>query len=108
MAIMKVHQWAQKETNTDFCPFINGEDSFSFLERYIYSYTSKGQGRFSYKYFNIDLSPDIIKNRILLVDEPILFNILMNEFSKTFPMLIKEQKELKKADLLRQLKELND
>lgn len=108
MAIMKVHQWAQKETNTDFCPFINGEDSFSFLERYIYSYTSKGLGRFSYKYFNLDLSPDIIKNRILLIDEPILFNILMKEYNNTFPTLVKELRELKRKDLMNQLKKLDD
>ena len=78
------------------------------MERYIYSYTSKGQGRFSYKYFNLDLSPDIIKNRILLIDEPILFNILMKEYNNTFPTLVKELRELKRKDLMNQLKKLDD
>ena len=62
---------------------------------------------FSYEYFYHDFSSENIKERILLIDEPVVFHVLMDEFSRTFPSLSNEQKQLKKADLLRQLDELD-
>ena len=54
-----------------------------------------------------DFSSENIKERILLIDEPMVFHVLMEEFSRTFPSMSEDQKRLKKEELLRQLDELD-
>ena len=43
----------------------------------------------------------------MLIDEPVVYHVLMDEFTRTFPSLSEEQKQLKREDLLRQLEELD-
>ena len=107
MACMKVHQWAQIQTDTRECPFIDNEE-YEFLNRYIYTDLNNSKKRqFSYQYFCLDFSPENIKNLILLIDEPVVFHVLMEEYSRTFPTMSDKQKQLKKEELLRQLAELD-
>lgn len=107
MACMKVHQWAQIQTDTRECPFIDNEE-YEFLNRYIYTDLNNSKKRqFSYQYFCLDFSPENIKNLILLIDEPVVFQVLMEEYSRTFPTMSDKQKQLKKEELLRQLAELD-
>lgn len=108
MACMKVHQWAKDADDTKECPFVGDEEAYTFLNRYLYPDTNDVKKKnFSYEYFCYDFSSENIKERILLIDEPVVCHVLMDEFSRTFPSLSYEQKQLKKADLLRQLNELD-
>lgn len=108
MACMKVHQWAKEADNTKECPFIDKEDAYKFLNRYMYHDPENMKKKlFSYEYFNHDFSSENIKERILLIDEPMVFHVLMEEFSRTFPSMSEDQKRLKKEELSRQLDELD-
>lgn len=108
MACMKVHQWAKDADDTKECPFIEDEEAYAFLNRYLYPDTNDVKKKyFSYEYFCHDFSSESIKERILLIDEPVVYHVLMDEFSRTFPSLSEEQKQLKRAELQRQLNELD-
>lgn len=107
MACMKVHQWATGNNDTNNCPFISEEGAYVFLNRYLFPDPNDRMKKFfNYECFRQDLSPENIKERILLFDEPVVFHILMEEFSRTFPSMPEDQKRLKKEELLRQLEEL--
>ncbi len=107
MACMKVYQWAGNQNDTRECPFVDDEE-YEFLNRYIYPDLKNSKKRlFSYEYFCRDFSPEKIKNFILLIDEPVVFHVLMEEYSRTFPSMSEKQKQLKKEELLRQLEELD-
>lgn len=108
MACMKVHQWAKDADDTKICPFIGDEEAYAFLNRYLYPDTNDVKKKyFSYEYFCHDFSSESIKECIMLIDEPVVYHVLMDEYSRTFPSLSEEQKQLKRAELLRQLDELN-
>ena len=107
MACMKVYQWAGNQNDTRECPFVDNEE-YEFLNRYIYPDLKNSKKRlFSFEYFCRDFSPEKIKNFILLIDEPVVFHVLMEEYSRTFPSMSEKQKQLKKEELLRQLEELD-
>ena len=109
MACMKVHQWAKDCTDTKKCPFINDENAFAFLNRYLYPEIENPRKKlFSYELFNRDFSAKKIKIRILSFDEPVIYHILMEEYSRTFPSMTEEQKQLRKIELQRQLDELDN
>lgn len=108
MSCMKVHQWARESTDKKHCPFV-GEGGYEFLDRYLYPNSNNMKDKlFSYEQFSKDLSSRELKERILLMDEPVVYHVLMEEYARTFPDLEKDEKEMKRADLLRQLKELDD
>ena len=108
MACMKIHQWAKDVDGTRDCPFIGDEGAYAFLNRYLYPDTNdKNRKSFSYDYYCQDFSSESIKERIMLIDEPVVYHVLMDEFTRTFPLLSEEQKQLKREDLLRQLDELD-
>ena len=108
MACMKVHQWATKNVNKRTYPFADIEEAYAFLNRYLHHEPENTKKKlFKYKDFSNDFSSEKIKERILLIDEPVVFHILMEEFSRTFPSMTNEQKKLKKEELLRQLKALD-
>lgn len=59
--------------------------------------------------FSIEISlQKKIKIRILSFDEPVIYHILMEEYSRTFPSMTEEQKQLRKIELQRQLDELDN
>ena len=108
MACMKIHQWAKDADDTKECPFIGDEKTYAFLNRYLYPDTNdKNRKCFSYDDYCHDFSSESIKERIMLIDEPVVYHVLMDEFTRTFPSLSEEQKQLKREDLLRQLNELD-
>lgn len=108
MACMKIHQWAKDADDTKECPFIGDEEAYDFLNRYLYFDTNdKNRKSFSYDDYCHDFSSESIKERIMLIDEPVVYHVLMDEFTRTFPSLSEEQKQLKREDLLRQLNELD-
>lgn len=108
MACMKIHQWAKDADDTKECPFIGDEEVYAFLNRYLYLDTNdKNRKSFSYDDYCHDFSSESIKERIMLIDEPVVYHVLMDEFTRTFPSLSEEQKQLKREDLLRQLNELD-
>lgn len=103
IACMKVYRWAIAAEDTRDCPFVGNED-YAFLNRYLYhNPNDMAKKIFSYDDFCRDFSSESIKERILLIDEPVVFHVLMEEFSRTFP---DEQKRLRKEELLRQLEDL--
>ena len=108
IACMKLHRWAQGIDDTKSCPFLNSdEECYKFLERYKYLNPQDNKSfSFSYEQFCRDLSADQIKQRIQLIDEPVIYHVLMDEYSRTFPSQTDSQKELKRRELLRQLEEL--
>lgn len=85
LACMDVHRWAlQKGANLKSCPLLAEEDNnevYRFLERYTYSDVEHKPHRklFSYKYFCHDLSIGQLKDKIQLIDEPVVYQVLMRK-----------------------------
>lgn len=84
LACMDVHRWAMKHgEDTKICPFlemVNDNDAYRFLERYTYPNIDNGRTKsFSYECFNQDLSLAILKKRIQMIDEPVIYQILMRK-----------------------------
>ena len=64
--------------------------------------------RLNRKNFKIDYSEERILLRIELFDEPVLRNILLDEFHRTFPQNDKGYKAAKIKELQRQIAELEN
>jgi hypothetical protein len=115
MACMEVYQWAA-EDGADLLHLperfkdIERSDTYDFLRRYEYLEPKDGENekRFSLDYFKQDFSEASILERIELFDEPVIKNLLLEEFHRTFPKNEKEYKEAKRSELLRQIKELEE
>ena len=108
IASMKVHQWAYNRQDTKGCPYTNNGESFEFLNRYLYPNTERMEKKsFNYEAFCRDFSAYKIRIRITLFDEPVVYHMLMEEYTRTFPSMTEEAKQLKRAELQRQLDELN-
>ena len=83
LACMDVHRWAlENKADLHQCPYVEEENpAYSFLQRYTYSnMENKKHRQFSYEYFNNDLSMDILKGKILMIDEPVLQHVLMRKW----------------------------
>lgn len=114
MACMEVYQWAS-EDGTDLLHLperfgaLERSDAYEFLRRYEYPEPVNGgnEKRFSFDHFKQDFSESSILKRIELFDEPVIKNLLLDEFHRTFPKNDKDYKEAKRSELLRQLKELD-
>lgn len=108
MACLKVHEWAlQNEGDPIHCPFIGKDDSYKFLNRYMYPNPSIKERLFNYEKFCLDLSDKQLLLRINLIDEPILRKVLLEEFLNIFPLHagnIKSQRIAELEDELAKLK----
>ena len=101
-----VYQWILEngiDRNSKLqCPYY-GKEEFEFLDKY-FNHVEK---RFAYGELMKDISHNVIKNRIEVMDEPIIRDFLMSKYEKmiqdhTFHL----SKQEKIAELKRQLKEL--
>ena len=88
---------------------IHDEDaSYEFLKRYHYGENVDGKNelRFSYDYFKSDFPEEALLSRIEMFDEPVVKQILLEEFHRTFPENDGGYKAAMKRELKRQLAEL--
>lgn len=109
-ACMEVHRWAIKTIanggNVSDCPMLEKNDEvYRFLKRY--SVNQSGKWHFSYEHFCYDLSKEHIKAKIELMDEPVVYHILMKELADTFPELEQNVRTLRKARLQKEIEELD-
>lgn len=96
LACIDVHRWANKKgVDTRICPLIDDDENqnvYQFLKRYTYEDTTQKRKLFSYEYFCEDLSLMQLKERIQLVDEPVIYQILMRK-------LVELEKIMEKSDV---------
>lgn len=100
LACLEVHRWALMNNNVDTkdCPLISEADEnevYKFLERYLYADVEHQTKKkfFSYEYFCQDLSIRQLKDKIQLIDEPVLYQILMRKLVE-----LEKEKEVNHAD----------
>lgn len=85
LACMDVHRWAlQKNVDLTRCPLLEKAEQnevYRFLERYTYTdVENKTKDKlFSYDYFCDDLSIRQLKDKIQLIDEPVVYQVLMRK-----------------------------
>lgn len=112
VAVMKVHQWISDESDERAaCPYLPSSDPiYRFLKRYEWVVEIDGRKvkRLNRKNFKIDYSEERILLRIELFDEPVLRNILLDEFHRTFPQNDRGYKAAKIKELQRQIAELEN
>lgn len=115
VACMRVYQW-EKMPGADTLHLLDKFDvddedaSYEFLNRYRYweNVEGKNEKRFSIDHFKKDFSEEEILNRIEMFDEPLVKQILLEEFHRTFPENDGGYKAARKRELERQLAELNE
>lgn len=113
VACMKVYQWAKTPgIDTLHLPEkfdVDDEDaSFEFLKRYRYgeNVDGKNENRFSFEHFKKDFPEEGLLSRIEMFDEPVVKQILLGVFHRTFPENDGGYKAAKRRELERQLAEL--
>lgn len=113
-ACMEVYRWA-KEPGVDTLHLPekfdvdDEEESYEFLKRYQYWENVEGENdkRFSMEHFKEDFPEDVLLYKIEMFDEPVVKQILLEDFHRTFPENDGGYKAAKKRELERQLAELN-
>lgn len=115
VACMEVYRWAKVQgADTLFLPEkfdVDEEDaSYEFLKRYHYweNVDGKNEKRFSFDHFKRDFPEEVLLSRIEMFDEPIVRQILLEEFHHTFPENDGGYKAAKKRELEKQLAELDE
>ena len=99
LACMDVHCWAlQNGVDLKSCPLVDKADenvAYRFLERYTYvDVENKTKNKlFSYDYFCNDLSIRQLKDKIQLIDEPVVYQVLMRKLVE-----LENLKEAKNAE----------
>lgn len=113
VACMEVYRWAKSEGGDLLhlpkkFDIKDEETSYEFLKRYHYGENVDGKNelRFSFDYFKSDFPEDVLLSRIELFDEPVVKQILLEEFHRTFPENDGGYKAARKRELERQLAEL--
>lgn len=111
---MEVYRWSRaKGVDLKHLPeMFNVEDeeaSYGFLKRYHYVDNVDGKNIkiFSFDHFSSDFPVDSLLRKIELFDEPVVKNVLLEEFHRTFPENDGGYKAAKRRELERQLAELN-
>lgn len=113
VACMEVYRWAKSE-GVDLLHLSkkfdihDEETSYEFLKRYHYGENVDGKNelRFSFDYFKSDFPEDVLLSRIEMFDEPVVKQILLEEFHRTFPENDGGYKAVRIRELQRQLAEL--
>ena len=112
-ACMEVYRWSGKKgVDVLHLPgkfdVDDDESSYEFLRRYQYweIVDGKNDKRFSLAHFKEDFPEDALLSRIEMFDEPIIRQILLEEFHRTFPENDGGYKAAKRRELNRQLAEL--
>lgn len=114
VACMKVYQWARTpgvdlSRLPDRFDVYDKDASYEFLNRYHYvdNVDGKSEKRFSFEHFKIDFTEEGLLSGIEMFDEPVVKQILLEEFHRTFPENDGGYKAAKRRELERQLAELN-
>ena len=108
-ACLNIHRWA-KQPGVDYFNYneILENESYEFIERYTTTTNQYTKGRyFEYGWFQEELGPKQLKQKIDLIDEPVLHNALMHQYCDVFG-IAKASKEEKRQILLQQLKQLDE
>ena len=108
-ACLNIHKWAMRK-DVDYCSYgeIMENESYEFIERYTTTTTKNPKKRyFEYEWFKEELGAKQLKQKIDLIDEPVLHNALMRQYCCVFGTGV-VSKEEKRQQLLQQLKELDE
>ena len=113
-ACFEVYRWANgQDVDTFHLPekfdVDDEESSYEFLKRYQYLEIVDGKNEklFSLEHFKEDFSEQVLLSRVEMFDEPIVKQILLEDFHRTFPDNDGGYKAAKKRELERQLAELS-
>lgn len=83
LACMDIHKWVMSVDDTKLCPYIDmatENEAYRFLTRYTYTNLENEKPKqFSYEYFNMDLPIQILKEKIQMIDEPVVYQVLMRK-----------------------------
>lgn len=108
-ACLNIHRWA-KQPSVDYSNYneILENESYEFIERYTTTTNQDAKRRyFEYGWFQEELGPKQLKQKIDLIDEPVLHNALMHQYCDVFGVAV-ASKEEKRQRLLQQLKQLDE
>lgn len=108
-ACLNIHRWA-KQPSVDFTSYseVMENESYDFVERYTTTTNQDPKRRyFEYEWFQEELGPKQLKQKINLIDEPVLHNALMHQYCDVFGSTV-VSKEEKRQRLLQQLKQLDE
>lgn len=108
-ACLNIHRWA-KQPGVNYADYneILENESYEFIERYITTTNQDPKRRyFEYRWFQEELGPKQLKQKIDLIDEPVLHNALMHLYCDVFGSTV-ATKEEKRQRLLQQLKQLDE
>ena len=108
-ACLNIHRWA-KQPDVDYSNYneILENESYEFIERYTTTTNQDAKRRyFEYGWFQEELGPKQLKQKIDLIDEPVLHNALMHQYCDVFGVAV-ASKEEKRQRLLQQLKQLDE
>lgn len=108
-ACLNIHRWA-KQPGVDYSNYneILENESYEFIERYTTTTNQDAKRRyFEYGWFQEELGPKQLKQKIDLIDEPVLHNALMHQYCDVFGVAV-ASKEEKRQRLLQQLKQLDE
>ena len=82
------------------------QEEYRFSHRYIYYDKKKDITRLNYKNFCFDFSEDKLRQRIRIIDEPLVRNIILQELDRVFIKSEEEQRQAKINFLESELKRL--
>lgn len=112
-ACMEVYRWSRmQDVDVLHLPgqfdVDDEESSYEFLRRYQYweIVDGKNEKRFSLEHFKEDFPEEVLLSKIELFDEPIVRQVLLEEFHRTFPDNDNGYRAAKRRELNRQLEEL--
>ena len=108
-ACLNIHRWAN-QPGVDYSNYneILENESYEFIERYTTMTNQDAKRRyFEYGWFQEELGPKQLKQKIDLIDEPVLHNALMHQYCDVFGIAV-ASKEEKRQRLLQQLKQLDE
>lgn len=108
-ACLNIHRWA-KQPDVDYSNYneILENESYEFIERYTTTTNQDAKRRyFEYGWFQEELGPKQLKQKIDLIDEPVLHNALRHQYCDVFGVDV-ASKEEKRQRLLQQLKQLDE
>lgn len=108
-ACLNIHRWAkQPDVNYTNYSEIKENETYEFIERYTTMTNQDPKRRyFEYGWFQEELGPKQLKQKIDLIDEPVLHNALMHQYCDVFGIAV-ASKEEKRQRLLQQLKQLDE
>lgn len=108
-ACLNIHRWAkQPDVNYTKYSEIKENETYEFIERYTTMSNQIPESKyFEYEWFQEELGPKQLKQKIDLIDEPVLHNALMHLYCDVFGIAV-ASKEEKRQKLLQQLKQLDE